>query len=79
MTTIGLITLHRQATQAARQGDASTFADIRASIETLDRLGEISREELDLLHIMAAARMGDTQKALDTLRRFGALTIAEQQ
>ena len=70
MTTIGLITLHRQATQAARQGDASTFADIRASIETLDRLAEISREELDLLQIMAAARMGDTQKALDTLRRF---------
>lgn len=79
MTTIGLITLHRQATQAARQGDASTFADIRASIETLDRLAEISREELDLLQIMAAARMGDTQKALDTLRRFGVLTLAEQQ
>ena len=79
MTTIGLITLHRQATQAARQGDASTFADIRASIETLDRLGEIPREELDLLHIIAAARMGDTEQALSTLRRFGTLTIAEQQ
>ena len=79
MTTIGLITLHRQATQAARQGDANTFADIRASIETLDRLGEIPREELDLLHIIAAARMGDTEQALSTLRRFGTLTIAEQQ
>ena len=79
MTTIGLITLHRQATQAARQGDANTFADIRASIETLDRLGEIPREELDLLHIIAAARMGDTEQAMSTLRRFGALTIAEQQ
>ena len=79
MTTIGLITLHRQATQAARQGDANTFADIRASIETLDRLGEIPREELDLLHIIAAARMGDTEQALSTLRRFGALTITEHQ
>lgn len=78
MTSIGLITLLRQATQAARQGDASTFAEIRASIETLDRLGEISRQELDLLDIIATARMGDTARANVLVQRFGSLSNDQQ-
>ena len=79
MTSIGLITLLRQATQAAREGDAKSFAQIRGSIETLDRLGEISRDELDLLQIIAAARLGDTQQSITLLRRFGALSQSQQR
>lgn len=78
MPPIGLITLFRQATQAARQGDASSFAEIRASIETLDRLGEISGQELDLLDIIATARMGDTTRANVLVRRFGSLSNDQQ-
>ena len=79
MTSIGLITLFRQATQAAREGDANTFAQIRASIDTLDRMGEISREELDLLTIVASARLGDTEQARSVLKRFGSLSTTQQQ
>ena len=79
MTSIGLITLLRQATQAAREGDAKSFAQIRGSIETLDRLGEISRDGLDLLQIIAAARLGDTQQSITLLRRFGALSQSQQR
>ena len=77
MTSIGLITLLRQATYAARQGDANSFTEIRASIETLDRLNQISRDELDLLHIIAAARIGDTKQSLEILRRFGSLSSTQ--
>ena len=77
MTSIGLITLLRQATHAAREGDANSFAQIRTSIETLDRLGEISTDELDLLHAIAAARIGNTEKTIDILRRFGSLSTAQ--
>lgn len=79
MPSIGLIILFRQATQAARQGDANSFAEIRASIETLDRLGEISRDEIDLLAIIAAARLSDTRQALEILSRFGSLSNAQRQ
>ena len=79
MTSIGLITLFRQATQAAREGDANTFAQMRASIDTLDRMGEISREELDLLTIVASARLGDTEQARSVLKRFGSLSTTQQQ
>ena len=79
MTSIGLITLFRQATQAAREGDANAFAQIRASIDTLDRMGEISREELDLLTIVASARLGDTEQARSVLKRFGSLSTTQQQ
>lgn len=79
MTSIGLITLFRQATQAAREGDANTFAQVRASIDTLDRMGEISREELDLLTIVASARLGDTEQARSVLKRFGSLSTTQQQ
>ncbi len=79
MPSIVLITLLRQATQAACQGDASAFLQIRESIETLDRLGEISQQKLDILHIIAAARMGDTQRAMDIVRRFGLLSISQHQ
>lgn len=79
MTSIGLITLFRQATQAAREGDANAFAQIRASIDTLDRMGEISREELDLLTIVASARLGDTEQARFVLKRFGSLSTTQQQ
>jgi len=77
MTSIGLITLLRQATYAARQGDANSFTEIRACIETLDRLNQISRDELDLLHIIAAARIGDTKQSLEILRRFGSLSSTQ--
>lgn len=57
--------------------DANSFTEIRASIETLDRLNQISRDELDLLHIIAAARIGDTKQSLEILRRFGSLSSTQ--
>ncbi|MCE9620170.1 MAG: hypothetical protein K8R92_09705 [Planctomycetes bacterium] len=79
MTSIGLSTLMRQAAQAAREGDPGTFAQVRASIETVDRLGDISRDELDLLQVVAAARLGDTELARSTLLRLGLLSARQQQ
>jgi hypothetical protein len=42
-------------------------------------MGEISREELDLLTIVASARLGDTEQARFVLKRFGSLSTTQQQ
>jgi hypothetical protein len=78
MTSIGLTTLFRQASAAAREGDAAAFAGIRASIETLDRMGEVARDDLDLLQVVAAARAGDTELARATLQRLGDLSTGQR-
>ena len=59
MTTIALQTAIERARAAALAGDASTFAELRRGIATLDRDGVAPTRELHMLGIVAAARMAD--------------------